>query len=278
MSKKIVLHGHIFKNAGTTIDWILERNFPHSYCDNREDFKIRSEPTYLTEFLYKNPHIRALSSHSLPLPLAIESENFDFFTMVMLRHPLLRVRSVYDFERKQVSSTPGAVHAKKYSFREYVDWRMKPNVAPTIRDMQVRYLTQTSCRKSEQLNDLHYRAALSYLKENMLIGIVDEFDWSMVVFDHYLSEHDVEIDFSYKKQNVSREKQFTKEKKLEDSLEELRRDLGEPLYSKLLHNNQMDLKVHDVGKKLLKERFESIPEHKISLEKLRRKCSQLDHD
>jgi len=58
----------------------------------------------------------------------------------MLRHPIERIRSVYDFERKQRGRTPGSRAAKSKSFRDYVAWRMTPAVAHTIRNYQTLYL------------------------------------------------------------------------------------------------------------------------------------------
>ena len=41
-----------------------------------------------------------------------------------MRHPLARIRSAYDFEKKQDVQTPGAIKAKEGDFQFYMDWRM----------------------------------------------------------------------------------------------------------------------------------------------------------
>jgi len=101
MDRIVIAHAHIFKNAGTTIDWILQRNFGKKFLDDRNDQLIRSDTEYVAKLLSKNKKLKAFSSHSLPLPVN-QIEGIDLQVMCMLRHPLLRVRSVYDFERKQM--------------------------------------------------------------------------------------------------------------------------------------------------------------------------------
>ena len=39
--RHVILHGHIFKNAGTSFDWSLERSFGEAFVDHREDKLMR---------------------------------------------------------------------------------------------------------------------------------------------------------------------------------------------------------------------------------------------
>ena len=41
--RHIILHGHIFKNAGTTFDWSLQKNFGKNFLDHRKDLLMRRE-------------------------------------------------------------------------------------------------------------------------------------------------------------------------------------------------------------------------------------------
>ena len=40
--KQVILHGHIFKNAGTTLDWALKRSFGKAFVDHRRDDQMRT--------------------------------------------------------------------------------------------------------------------------------------------------------------------------------------------------------------------------------------------
>jgi hypothetical protein len=266
----VIAHAHLFKNAGSTIDWILKRNFAKRFADNREDCKMGTDPSYLFEFLDSNPRLSALSSHSLPLPIP-ESEWFEFHTIAMIRHPLLRVRSVYEFERKQPESTPGSIHAKKYSFSEYVRWRMRNEVAATIRNFHVRFLTHNRFAANFEIGQQRLEAAIQLVKSNRLVGIVEIFDESMVVFDTFLSAAGVNVDFSYKKQNVSKSMPTTDA----DKLTRLQNELGVSLYAELLERNKLDLMLYTESKAIVMSRYLNVPDRQGKLGSLHDKSALL---
>ena len=64
--RHVILHGHIFKNAGTTFDWSLERCFGEGFVDHRDDKTMRERRArHLAELVNDAPSLRALSSHHL---------------------------------------------------------------------------------------------------------------------------------------------------------------------------------------------------------------------
>ena len=69
--KPVCLHFHIFKNAGTTLDWILDKNFSenHLTLDDLEDRGARLQWDDVLKFLEKNPDVKAFSSHQLRFPI-----------------------------------------------------------------------------------------------------------------------------------------------------------------------------------------------------------------
>ena len=251
--RDVVAHAHIFKNAGTTIDWILEQNFGLNFSDDRNDDKMVNEADYLLNMVRSNLELKAISSHSMPLPIP-ENDQINFHTLVMLRHPLLRVRSVYQFERKQRVSTPGAKMAKKLSFKDYVEWRMRSDVAPTIRDMQVRYLTRNSNKNSEVLTEKHFESASKFVDGNRLVGLVERFDQSMLLFSKYLTTKGIDMNFSYQKQNVSNAPKVGRRQQIDSLMGEL----GTRLYDTLVEKNSMDLRIYEYTDQLLIRRFEEL--------------------
>ena len=151
--RHVILHGHIFKNAGTTFDWSLRKNFGNSFLDHRQDQLMRQDGSaHLQQLLLDSPQLKAISSHHMTRALP-EMAQVRFTQIYLLRHPLLRLRSVYDFERKQRGQTPGSKAAKSKSFRDYVEWRMQQTVAHTIRNTRrftwpdiMAWLITTPCR------------------------------------------------------------------------------------------------------------------------------------
>ena len=61
--RHILLHGHIFKNAGTTFDWSLERSFGEAFLDHREDKVMRERGgRHLAALVDDRPALRAFSA------------------------------------------------------------------------------------------------------------------------------------------------------------------------------------------------------------------------
>ncbi len=77
----------------------------------------------------------AVSSHQLRLPLP-EIPGIELMPMVFFREPLDRAQSVWSFERRQRSDSPGAQHAKKLSVDGYVRWRLDQGEISVISDFQ----------------------------------------------------------------------------------------------------------------------------------------------
>lgn len=202
--RHILLHGHIFKNAGTTLDWALQRSFGPGFLDHRDDERMRREgPTHLAALLEDQPGLVALSSHHLSRDLPALPQ-VRFHPVFLVRHPLLRARSVYDFERRQQADTLGASMAKQLSFVDYVAWRMRPDVPGTLRNYQTLYLARGGpAGKRPGRNQASFERALAYLRQGPLVGVVELYDESMVLFEHRLRRCFPELDLAYLRQNVT---------------------------------------------------------------------------
>ncbi len=80
----VIAHGHIFKNAGTTFDWSLQRNFGDGFLDHRDDKKMRERgASHLLELVREQPGLQALSSHCLCRPLP-EADGIHFEPVYLL--------------------------------------------------------------------------------------------------------------------------------------------------------------------------------------------------
>lgn len=266
--RNVLLHGHIFKNAGTTLDWSLERCFGPGFYEHREDKLMREDPeAVIGSLLNSDSELRVLSSHSMPCdPPAFDAHRF--FTLLMLRHPLKRVRSVYDFEKRQDAETPGAKAAKKMNYEEYVAWRMQPTVGPTIRNFQTRYLCGRAARKADlRLGSQHLMMALESLRRLACVGIVERYDESMVLFEQTLKATFPELDLAYLPQNVSASKKSGK-----------RRQWFEKLgasHSAVIEGNSLDLTLYELAAQQLDERIAEVQDFSAHLDAFRARCQAL---
>jgi len=59
--KPVCLHFHIFKNAGSTIDWILDKNFSknHLSMDDTENTGAILSWDKILDYFDKNPNVKA---------------------------------------------------------------------------------------------------------------------------------------------------------------------------------------------------------------------------
>jgi hypothetical protein len=125
-TRPIILHYHLFKNAGTTIEYILDCNFQEGHRRIENDVLRYALPnSKIIDLVKSDSTIKAVSSHQARPPLP-QSEGITFLPIIFLRHPLDRIESIYLFEKKLPPDTPswGGKMARKLSFPDYVKWRL----------------------------------------------------------------------------------------------------------------------------------------------------------
>ena len=228
--RKVILHGHMFKNAGTSVDKLLLNNFGKGFVDHRDDVKMQhGKQTYLIDFLQKNKKIRALSSHHLPLPLEPVAD-IDLLFIIMLRHPIVRVGSVYRFEKIQKRDTPGAIAAKKYNFQDYIRWRLDARPV-VISNYFVQYCTST-LPINTSLKD-RYQSALYFSEHTAFTGIVEFFDSSMVFIRDKVEASGIKFMTKSVRENIT----DARNEPLEHKVSKLKTELGSALYDELVEAN-----------------------------------------
>ncbi|MDO8862509.1 hypothetical protein Q6D67_12430 [Haliea sp. E1-2-M8] len=271
--RNIILHGHIFKNAGTSLDWSLTRSFGDAFLDHRDDQAMRRHGgCHLAEVLAENRDLMALSSHHLPRDIPA-LPGVRLHCIYLLRHPLLRIRSVYDFEREQQADTLGAQAAKRMSFREYVAWRMEPDTPPTIRNFQTLYLSKKKRSRARAARALpQFFDALVYTQSLPVVGIVELYDQSMVLLEEKLRPHLPTLDLAYIPQNVSGNPvaAVDDEQRVALILKELD-DLGKSV----IDNNSYDLALYQAALETLRAATSRLPGFAEKLAGFRERCQML---
>ncbi len=88
MSEKrnVLVHAHIFKNAGSSFDDALTDFFKQSFVDHRDDKNlIQGKMDYLVSYLDTHTEIQAFSSHSIHF-IPQNTEKYQFLPMCFLRY------------------------------------------------------------------------------------------------------------------------------------------------------------------------------------------------
>jgi hypothetical protein len=241
--RNVIIHYHIFKNGGTSVDKLLKQNFGDSWrsFEGSSSSSILSYEV-LAEFLESNPEVRAVSSHQVRPPLPYHFCN----PIILLRHPIDRLRSVFEFVRKNPTQ-PNSEIARTRGLRGYVDWALESPEGgrAVLRDYQVMFLSGASFRKNHVANRLDLEHAKQLLKEWKVFGITRRFGESMALFNAAFKDSFPGLKLYALKANVSNPKYVSDAQEIERTKDEL----GEEIFSKILEKNVLDLELYEFAQK-----------------------------
>lgn len=244
MSKRtVIVHFHLFKNAGTSVDRILRDNFGARCGTVESENSKKLPPETLIEFIRANPDLMAVSSHTAMVSLP-HYDDVDIVPIFFMRHPIDRIRSAYTFERHQQANTPSATKAKEGDFQHYMDWHFSTGAPGQVSNFHTRRLkdfhTFTPNRQT-QFFEPRARAALAALP---CVGLVEQFDESMKRFEALIQPHFPEFQAESAWENRASEWGVH----LQDNLAAFEDEIGTDIYRKLIDVNQIDFSLYETVK------------------------------
>jgi hypothetical protein len=239
--KPVIIHYHIFKNAGTSVDAALQASFGSAWTsfEGSHAADIQTADA-LRRYLLANPQAEAVSTHlgRPPLPWP------ECLPIVFLRHPVLRARSVYEFTRRDPSQ-PCYEVAQAEGFAGYIEWALAGNGnGIVIRNYQVVHLSAASFR-APHIYQAHataddLRDCLDLLAGWGIAGTVENFARSAQAYQTAYAPLAPALSFDPLWLNRTR----TDDSGIENQLADIRRSLGPRLYTELLAQNELDLHLH----------------------------------
>jgi hypothetical protein len=243
--RKLIIHYHLFKNAGTSIDNILKDSFGDKWqnWDRPSDKEGPLLPAELARFIKENPQLIAISSHDAVPPVPIGE--FQVFPIVFMRHPIDRARSAYLFEwQKELG-----LDRPKGSFAEYIDEKLAPEGDSVIANFQVSRLSNLVyhndvSRKSLRDYERLERAKL-FLCGIPYFGLVENFHQSLIRLYYYLRPNFPDVMVVNHQANVIQDINA----KLEEKLKSIQDELGDEKYQVLLQRNELDMKLYQFAVK-----------------------------
>jgi hypothetical protein len=140
--RTVILHYHLFKNAGTSLDAILQRNFPGRWVT--QEFARDYNSAEVADWIAANPQAVAFSSHTAQGPLP-ELPDTRIVSVLFLRDPVARIRSAYLFEctQRDDSTDPlGIELAAARDFEGYIRARLAIPGDRQCRDFHVARLSR----------------------------------------------------------------------------------------------------------------------------------------
>ncbi|QEW23947.1 Sulfotransferase family protein (plasmid) [Marinibacterium anthonyi] len=170
MSRTVILHYHLFKNAGTSLDQILKNNFGPRWVTREFPMSSDNNTAQVAEWIRSEPEAVAFSTHTALGPIP-QIEGVRIVSVMLLRDPIARIRSAYRFERKQDADTWGAELAKKHDLEGYVRARLERPKDRQCRNFQTHRLATLVPGDA-----LERDRAIEGLRRLTVAGLVDDFD------------------------------------------------------------------------------------------------------
>jgi len=261
----VLLHYHIFKNAGSTIEDALRRCF-----GNRSATVHGPDPNSILRgedvagFLVSHPEIAAISSHHVKYPKPV-APGVIVFDLCVLRDPLERLRSVYYHFRRAEPVDDLSSRAKEMDLGSFLDLliRKHPHL---VNDVQVNILANGAAY-TRPPGSADLGAALAIVGKMSVVSVVDLFDESLVAAEHYLQPAFPSIQLEYMSQNVS---------PLAGPGCQFREEVDETIYQRLEELNQLDGELVSQARGEVRRRFGLVPDAQRRLAAFRGRCDRLE--
>jgi hypothetical protein len=267
--RRVIVHYHVMKCAGTTIATILEREFGDAcYHVHRADPRGALSAGDLAAFLRATPQARAVTSHHLRYPVPRESA--DIVDCCPVRRPLDRLESLYTFaslDASQLILHPLTSGGIAQFFTALVE-RYPDNVT----NVQTAALGMSDRYRTPGRRDLE--TAIRRIEESAFVVLVDRFDESMVVAEYFLGPFWPGLRLHYREQNVTRPVRYP----IDEREQRFRERCGDEVYAMLRRHNELDEELWRAAGTELDRRIALVPSFASKLTDFRARCGALAPD
>lgn len=171
--RTVVLHYHLFKNAGSSVDQILRKNFGDRWVTAEFPVKGGNNSAAVQKWIEETPDAVAFSTHTALGPIP-DIPGTRIISVLFMRDPVARIRSAYRFERQQQSDSWGAQLAKAEDFDGYVMARLARKGDRQCRNFHASRLGSMAPGPGSEVD-----RAIRALELVSVIGFVERFDASM---------------------------------------------------------------------------------------------------
>lgn len=238
MNKKAILHYHLFKNAGTSVDHILENAFGIDKWENKEFVNNKTRNNLdVKKWIMESGSNIVYSSHTAKFPVP-EVKGVDIFPIIFVRHPLDRIYSAYKFENNQGTKNFGAVLARNTDFKGYVQTRLS---IPNDRQCRNFHLWRfADLFEQQELSE--FERAITGLEQLPFIGVVERFNYSIKILESKLKENSFQFEpFQIVKKNTTSDNT-----QLDERIKIIEKELGSETFSQLLEENKDDIRFYNI--------------------------------
>lgn len=237
--RKVILHYHLFKNAGTSLDAAFKENFSEEkgeWVTKEFSGQPRKNRQELNEWIIKNSQAKCFSSHTAIFPVP-EIEGIKIIPIIFIRHPIDRIASAYSFEKKQGGDGFGPVLARNTTLAGYIETRLALTHDRQCRNFHAHRL---AAMFDERHGDEATRAKMA-IEKLPFVGLVERYSDSLGRLKVILDNEGFEgIKLNAVEKNVSR----GVKKKLDEKLTEIKNEVGEVVFDQLVESNGVDMNLY----------------------------------
>ena len=241
-SRHVVLHYHIFKNAGTSVDAMLRACFGDQFMSVDgpvPEFFINQ--TEVNVMIRNRAQVQALSSHQIRLPLP-RDRRIEYLPIIFVRRPELRLQSMWRFQRSRNDSHPATALAKRLAFPEWVRFHLEERRSSPLLNQQTllfsfQYDQRTPVNHPEILD-----RAIENVQDLSFVGIVEHFEASMRIYERLYRPLVRQLEFDRVAElNRSAEEDLPEKEKIA----RIEEQLGSGLFSELSERMRLDLDLYE---------------------------------
>lgn len=286
--RSVIVHYHIYKNAGTSFDHVLSHNFG----DKQELFDgpypfFTIDQDQLDRIIMRRRDAIAFSSHQILLPPP-SSIDYRPISAIFLRNPFLRIASIYRFKRgpetedgapigllephqrasalaevgepvemaDQFDMTPTAIYAREHDFAGWLEYCLADPVQLTIisnaqtRFFATQYQQRPQSRRTPRGMIYDLATALRTLCGVNLLGRTENFEQDVARFSRILAEDGITLELP-----ADTRKNVTDAHSLStvERVEKLLAPLPTALRQRLEQANQQDIALYDRACQLIEQ-------------------------
>lgn len=234
--RTVILHYHLFKNAGTSLDAAFKENFKGDEWVTKEfPAQPNKNREQVRQWIIDNPQAKCFSSHTAVLPVP-EIEGIKIIPVIFIRHPIDRIASAYSFEKKQGGNGFGPTLARNTTLSGYIETRLSLVHDRQCRDFHAHRLA-SMYGENKGSEDARARVALENLP---FVGLVEKYNDSLERLEELLAKKGFEdIKLKPVEANVSR----TIKKTIDEKIIDLKAEIDQDVYLMLADANEVDLAI-----------------------------------
>ena len=255
--REVLAHIHIFKNAGTSLDELFHRSFGTAFkaVDPEHEADVWSEEELL-EVVRADPRLLCISSHQIRQPL-IGDSRIKILPYFLIRHPISRLKSVYEYLRQQAQPDRISEMAQTLAFKTFVQTCQGfPNTERLVRNFQTGVLGRSGALEEQRrdrrwewhqpVGEEHLLEALKFMESVPTVGVVERLEDSVAALCAAYA-----LRFPQLGKHVFHANRSQEFKPLPEQLDEIREEVGAEFYDRLLQQNAMDLALWDAANRRL---------------------------